>query len=332
MRRELGTVSLIGALLTAAVMAWIAAEASESSSGSWITAPALGLAVVFGAFFLLARVGSTAPNERRSEAAQAMIVSACGAVISLLWALSSIDFTMGRPWRKDRGGRPSRARPRSRADWSAARTACAPDESAAARWLRAALDEHASIAAFSRLSLDLLAHAAPPSLVRWATEAALEEIRHAELCFERASALGGCDVGPSELPTGAATAPSLAVLARESLVDGCIGEGVAAECARRSAELASDPSARAVWTEIARDEARHAELGWAIVEWALERDGEAIRGELRRLMEHLAPPAGGEARIDLEQGWLDAAAERDAWLEVVAGVRARLCLDERSAA
>ena len=41
------------------------------------------------------------------------------------------------------------------------------------RWLEAALDEHASIAAFSRFSLHLMAVGAPPDLIAAAHEAAL---------------------------------------------------------------------------------------------------------------------------------------------------------------
>lgn len=92
-RQELGTVALIGGLLNAAAMTWIAADASETSSARWITTPALWLAFLFGGFFLLALIASTDRRAWRSDAGQAMVVSACGAVVSLLWALSSMDWT-----------------------------------------------------------------------------------------------------------------------------------------------------------------------------------------------------------------------------------------------
>lgn len=55
----------------------------------------------------------------------------------------------------------------------------------------------------------------------------------------------------------------------ESLLDGCIEEGVAAESARMGAAHAIDPVIRRVLDRIAREESGHAELAHAILEWAV---------------------------------------------------------------
>src|SRR4051812_39178148 len=67
-------------------------------------------------------------------------------------------------------------------------------------WTRAAQMEHASVAAFSRFSLQLLAVGAPPSLLQDAHRAALDEITHAELCFSLATSYAGHGIGPGPLP------------------------------------------------------------------------------------------------------------------------------------
>lgn len=144
------------------------------------------------------------------------------------------------------------------------------------RWTRAALDEHASVAAFSKIALDLLRCDAPPELVAAAHEAALDEIRHASHGFAIASAIAGAPLRPGRLPLAASLplAADLAAVAAEAARDGCIGETVAALLAREAAERCDDPAIRAVLLGIAEDEERHAILGWRTVAWAL-RVGDA---------------------------------------------------------
>ena len=62
---------------------------------------------------------------------------------------------------------------------SGANASHAPSSRGAA-WARAAAFEHASVAAFARLSLQLMAHGAPTALLGEVHRAALDETRHAE--------------------------------------------------------------------------------------------------------------------------------------------------------
>ena len=58
----------------------------------------------------------------------------------------------------------------------------------AEEWIENARSEHASVPAFSRLSLTLMSLGAPARLVEGAHRAALEEIEHARLAFALAGA------------------------------------------------------------------------------------------------------------------------------------------------
>lgn len=148
----------------------------------------------------------------------------------------------------------------------------------AKHWLEDALAEHASVGAFTRLATQLLGAAAPPELLEDAHRAALDEVRHARLCFTLASMYGAAWNGPGPLPLDALRgAPTdLATLAREALVDGCLGEGAASEFVRECARTADDPELRRVLGAVADDEARHAELGWRTLEWCLDAGGAPV--------------------------------------------------------
>lgn len=170
----------------------------------------------------------------------------------------------------------------------------------AERWVADALDEHAAIAAFARLSLALLGVGAPPSLIEATQRASLDEIRHAQLCFALARSYSNLPLGPDVLP--AALAPielrSLEQIAVACLRDGCLGEGFAAALADHASERARESEVRAAHAEIARDESRHAELAWQIVDWCLRQGGVSVlvalteaRERLPRLLEVAPVPA-----------------------------------------
>ncbi len=208
-------------------------------------------------------------------------------------------------------------------------------------WMESARGEHASVPAFSRLSLSLVALGAPARLVEAAHRAALEEIEHARLGFSFASAYAGEPVGPGPLPelqrASAVTATSLAALAAESLIDGCLLEGVAAEVARRALFRARDRQVRAALAVIARDEASHAELAWDVVQWCCERGGEGVRRRLTAALgaapASMTAPRIPEALADVlaDHGWLSQADWDDARRTTAAAVAARVASAERAA-
>jgi hypothetical protein len=187
----------------------------------------------------------------------------------------------------------------------------------AVAWTQAALGEHASVPAFARLSLSLVAAGAPARLIETALQAAREEIGHAHLAFALASRYAGRPVLPGAFPelrrAPAVTATSYEELAMESLLDGCLMEGMAAAVAVEAGPRARDAAVRRALAVIARDEGAHAELAWDVVSWCFDRCGAELatrlRAELLRAPEPApawVPPRGLEDALAVE-GWLGAA-------------------------
>ncbi|MFZ5477647.1 MAG: ferritin-like domain-containing protein [Myxococcota bacterium] len=146
-------------------------------------------------------------------------------------------------------------------------------------WSEDARTEHAAVAAFARFAMELMAHGAPADLVAEAHRAALDEVRHAKLAFAIASGYAGEELAPGAFPFGAAVplAPDLPSLAAAVAREGCVGESVVALLAADALARATDPAVRATLAVIARDEARHAELAWRTLRWAIEVGGEPVR-------------------------------------------------------
>jgi hypothetical protein len=251
-----------------------------------------------------------------------------------------VSFGGGRPLRRD--GVHCLA-PLRRGDGDRSTTAVVPAvvdsaarEALARAWAHDAQTEHASIAAFGRLALELMALGAPTGLVRDAHRAALDEVEHAELCLAIASANAGAPLSLGALPEAAAAPrrPDLAALAVESLVEGCLGEGVAAAHAQEASRGAEGPAAAAL-ARIAIDEARHAELAWAVLGWCLREGGEAVREAVAAAMRALpdAPrsPRGGadDEATARRHGRLDEPRAREIARRVTRRVARRVALPPR---
>jgi hypothetical protein len=205
-------------------------------------------------------------------------------------------------------GRTLLAEPAQRSDWLVAggaltgashalRPALVPAERArlVELWQADALMEHASIASFARFALQLLALGAPARLVTDAQRAGLEETRHAEHAFSIATRLAGRVIGPDRLPgLEGALETELCAVAEATLVEGCIGETLAAVVALEQARQAGDEAIRATLLEVADDETRHAQLAFRFLSWSLDCGGRELRETLRREVErrllHLPEP------------------------------------------
>jgi len=161
----------------------------------------------------------------------------------------------------------------------------------AVTWARDAAMEHASIAAFARVALELMALGAPLPLIDAAHRAARDEIAHADVCFALASAYAGASLESGPLPAAgdAPRPPDVVSLAVETYVDGCVGESGAAAAARFGARTAKVPAVARALRRIAREEATHARLAWAIVEWCSAND-ERVLPAVLRVARELAPP------------------------------------------
>lgn len=146
-------------------------------------------------------------------------------------------------------------------------------------WARAAQFEHASIASFSRFSLELLAVGAPPELIEGAHRAALDEVAHARMSFALASVYAGSPLGPGALALGPEVFESfeLTPIVTSALAEGCINETLAALEADAGAAAAEPSVVRQFLTVVARDEGEHAALSFRFVRWALELGDSAVR-------------------------------------------------------
>ncbi|MFO0725661.1 MAG: ferritin-like domain-containing protein [Myxococcota bacterium] len=220
----------------------------------------------------------------------AVLVSFLGAGFGILMTLMATNgFSRGRQIRRlgktllppvDQGSRWSEA--------DAASSVAVEDEARgklAEAWRENGRTEHASVAAFAGVSLDLICLGAPPELVRAAHQDALDEVRHTELCFALAQEIDGKSTGPMAFPGArraltatASRSLSLARLAVDSLVEGAMNEGVSARVVAALAKEVEVPRIRAVLMEIARDEARHAANGFRVLAWCLEAGGPFVRG------------------------------------------------------
>jgi hypothetical protein len=164
------------------------------------------------------------------------------------------------------------------------------DDTAAAlasAWARDALEEHASVAAFARLTLAMLSVGAPPDMIAGAQRASLDEIEHAQHCFALARRYGAGAIGPAALATADAVREMpLEDLAALTFEEGCFGETLGALLAEEQLRCATDPVVVSILRKIAADEARHAELAWRFVRWMIDIGGstiaERVEASLRR--------------------------------------------------
>lgn len=216
-----------------------------------------------------------------------LLIAAFGAMLTV-WATAG--FARGRQIR--RHGKPVLPGLRANADWSS--DAAIALESAsypaglAEQWRENGKTEHASVAAFARLTLDLMALGAPPALIAAANQDALDEIRHTEICFSLARAIDGQAESPAPFPEAQAVATlprkrsmALAKVAVDSLVDGALNEGVSARIIAKLARRAELAEIRERLKEIAADEGRHAAHGWDVLEWCLAEGGAPVAAALR---------------------------------------------------
>ena len=165
-----------------------------------------------------------------------------------------------------------------------------------ADWAGDGAYEHASIASFGKLALELLAFGAPADLIRDTHAAALDEVHHAELTLGLAASYLGVSLAPASLPEARSVsgATTLAELAVAAVREGCFGETVAAVVASKQRDAAEDAAVRSVLRIVADDEARHAELAFRVVAWAIVEGGADVSAAVRDAFNDSLSQARGE--------------------------------------
>ena len=163
--------------------------------------------------------------------------------------------------------------------------------------------EAASVEAFRLLREELASLGAPRSMLRRASRAEEDEVRHARMTASLARRFGAV---PGEWAAAPRTedrpARTLEEIALENATEGCVRETFGALTAMWQAEHARDRHVRAAMEAIAEDELRHAALAWSVASWSRARLDvaanlrvrEAMRGEIERISRDVAaaPPAG----------------------------------------
>lgn len=141
-------------------------------------------------------------------------------------------------------------------------------------WVSSGQHEHASVASFSRASLDILKFAGPPELVSATHQAAMEEVEHAQSAFSLAEVFNldrekHVDVG--QFPFDQVTlASSLAELSGQVFTEGCMGETEAVtKMSFALAHLLPNSPAATVLPTLIEQEAGHAALAWKTLQWSL---------------------------------------------------------------
>lgn len=190
----------------------------------------------------------------------------------------------------------------SRTDWSSTLEPALDSLSQAERqllgehWIRTAQMEHASIGAFARFGLQLLALGAPATFIEATHRAMADEVVHAKLAFGLASAYLDRNLGPAALNCAdALDGTDLRSIALSTFREGCIGETIAALDAEIALQDCEAPAVRHVLQTIAHDEAKHTELAWRFTAWALEQ-APHLRDELLTLADQQHKRAAAELR------------------------------------
>lgn len=180
--------------------------------------------------------------------------------------------------------------------------------------------EEASVPAFRTLERELRALGAGAKLLSAARRAARDEVRHTTMMRALAEVFGGeCAEVEVEVPRPRAAL----AMALENAREGCVGETYGAAQAAFQARRASDPRVRATLAVIARDEARHAELAWAVDAFLAPLLTADERREVERAREEAWAALEASLREDPSEELRTVAglpnAREAAWL--VAGVR-----------
>jgi len=152
----------------------------------------------------------------------------------------------------------------------------------AEHYRKVGLAEHASVASFSRVVLELMENAAPAWLLDRTMVAAREEIRHAQMAFALARSrsqepfhVAGMDGLLEGQESG-----GLVELARRTVTEACAGETPAFLRVAIAKHFVQDVQTSEYLNAVLVEEKRHAALAWATVAWAVS----VAQGDEQRLV------------------------------------------------
>lgn len=140
-------------------------------------------------------------------------------------------------------------------------------------WLRRTAAEYRSAAVTHHLTLWLLQLTAPLELVRSGLRIVEDEVTHSELSHRVYRAAGGTQAVDLKAESIGLTQPSfdrmLEALVSVTVETFCLGETVAVRLFSRLRASCTQADARMALDRILKDEVRHKEFGWTLLEWLL---------------------------------------------------------------
>lgn len=258
----------------------------ENEGGEWLicgdipesgTCPSLESLSLYS--FVVENLGPTSDPDFCGWDVQPVCGPEEGIVDECCYVLKLGVICEGRPLRVD--GTPTLADVTERDDWTMSLSLDVSALSMGQRlflaklWRASGQAEHASVAAFARVSLELMALGAPADLLTEVQLAMGDEIEHAKLCFGIASTLLGEGVGPAAFPQALAGGElCVETLLMGIVLDGCINETIAAALAFAESNCASSSSLHRGLAKLSADERRHAVLSWKLLRWLLDEKPE----------------------------------------------------------
>ena len=133
--------------------------------------------------------------------------------------------------------------------------------------------EHASVASFARNTLQLLTLGSPSELLIASQQAGIDEINHAKISYDIASAYTGLNLAPGPLDVQKSLKKlDLMNVIRSIIHEGCVGETLAAVVARVRGHGADDPYIKKSLLQITEEETNHAQLAWDTIEWVVSKN------------------------------------------------------------
>jgi hypothetical protein len=179
------------------------------------------------------------------------------------------------------------ARSRSRRSSSAGHS---PSEHVRAEWLRRIEAEYRSAAITQHLGLWLIQIGAPPDLIGDALRIVGDEMIHAELShtvFVKAGGTGAPNLNRDTLGLRRGQGALEHDVLRHGVEVFCLGETIAVRLFKRLRQGCTVPVARRALDRVLKDEVRHRDFGWTLLEWMLATPSAP---DLRRMLRAELPP------------------------------------------
>jgi hypothetical protein len=177
-------------------------------------------------------------------------------------------------------------------------------------WCRRIEAEYRSAAVTQHLTLWLIQIGASPDLIHAGLRITKDELEHARLSHKVATAAGAASIViDREQLALESTSDREIDLLRACVSIFCLGETVAVPLFAALRAECTIPVARKALDRILKDEVRHRDFGWALLEWLIAEDSrrrEVVQNELPRLLARARANYGevNEPRMTkTERGW-----------------------------